>query len=53
VLEVGGAPRESEPQATLWNALLPEVAKRLPAKLVPVDAFLGDERFIVTVAGTV
>jgi transposase, IS5 family len=38
--------RESEPQATLWDALLPEEAKRLPAELVAVDAYLDDERFI-------
>jgi IS5 family transposase len=38
--------RETEPQATLWDALLPEEAKRLPAELVAVDAFLDDERFI-------
>ena len=39
--------RESEPQATLWDALLPEEAKRLPAELA-VDAFLDDERFIAS-----
>jgi hypothetical protein len=38
--------REPGPQATLWDALLPEEAKRLPAELVAVDAFLDDERFI-------
>jgi transposase, IS5 family len=38
--------RETEPQARLWDALLPEEAKRLPAELVAVDAFLDDERFI-------
>jgi transposase, IS5 family len=38
--------RETEPQATLWDALLPEEAKRLPAELVAVDAYLDDERFI-------
>jgi IS5 family transposase len=30
----------------LWDALLPEEAKRLPAELVRVDAYLDDERFI-------
>jgi hypothetical protein len=30
--------RETEPQITLWDALLPEEAKRLPAELVEVDA---------------
>ena len=38
--------RETEPQATLWDALLPEEAKWLPAELQAVDAFLDDERFI-------
>jgi transposase, IS5 family len=38
--------RETDPQTTLWDALLPEEAKRLPAELVAVDAFLDDERFI-------
>jgi IS5 family transposase len=38
--------RESEPQATLWDALLPEEAKRLPAELVAVDGYLDDERCI-------
>jgi IS5 family transposase len=38
--------RETEPQATLWEALLPEEAKRLPVELQGVDAYLDDERFI-------
>jgi transposase, IS5 family len=38
--------RETEPQTTLWDALLPEEAKRLPAELQAVDAYLEDERFI-------
>jgi transposase, IS5 family len=38
--------RESDPQATLWELLLPEEAKRLPAELQAVDAFLDDERLI-------
>jgi IS5 family transposase len=38
--------RETDPQTTLWDALLPEEAKRLPAELVRVDAYLDDERFI-------
>jgi IS5 family transposase len=37
--------RESDPQPSLWEALLPEQAKRLPAELAQVDAYL-DERFI-------
>jgi IS5 family transposase len=38
--------RETDPQTTLWDALLPEEAKRLPAELVKVDTYLDDERFI-------
>ena len=38
--------RESDPQATIWDALLPEEAKRLPVELVKVDAYLDDERFL-------
>jgi IS5 family transposase len=38
--------RETDPQTTLWELLLPEEAKRLPAELVAVDAYLDDERFI-------
>jgi transposase, IS5 family len=38
--------RESDPQPSLWEALLPEELKRLPGELAQVDAFLDDERFI-------
>jgi hypothetical protein len=38
--------RESDPQTTLWELLSPEEARRLPAELVCVDAYLDDERFI-------
>jgi IS5 family transposase len=38
--------RETDPQTTLWELLLPEEAKRLPAELAHVDAYLDDERFI-------
>jgi transposase, IS5 family len=40
--------RETDPQAglTLWEALLPEQARRLPAELEAVDAYLDDERFL-------
>jgi IS5 family transposase len=38
--------RESDPQPSLWEVLLPEEAKRLPAELAQVDAYLDDERFI-------
>ena len=43
-LEVTGA-AETDPQTTIWE-LLPEEAKRLPAELQAVDAYLDDERFI-------
>jgi IS5 family transposase len=39
--------RETDPQATLlWELLLPEELKRLPAELQAVDAYLDDERFL-------
>jgi hypothetical protein len=38
--------RETDPQTTLWELLLPEEAKRLPVELAKVDAYLDDERFI-------
>ena len=38
--------RESDPQPSLWEALLPDEAKWLPAELAQVDAYLDDERFI-------
>jgi IS5 family transposase len=40
--------RETEPQAglSLWEALLPEQARQLPAELAAVDAFLDDECFL-------
>jgi transposase, IS5 family len=37
---------ETDPQTTLWDALLPEEAKRLPTELQAVDAYLDDERCI-------
>jgi transposase, IS5 family len=41
--------RETDPQAslTLWEGLLPEEARQLPAELAAVDAYLDDERFLV------
>jgi hypothetical protein len=42
----GGVLRETDPQTTLWELLPPEQAKRLPAELVAIDAYLDDERFI-------
>jgi IS5 family transposase len=38
--------RETDPQTTIWELLLPEEAKRLPAELARVDAYRDDERFI-------
>jgi transposase, IS5 family len=38
--------RETDPQTTIWELLLPEEAKRLPAELQAVDLYLDDERFI-------
>jgi transposase, IS5 family len=38
--------RETDPQTTIWELLLPEEAKRLPAELQAVDVYLDDERFI-------
>jgi IS5 family transposase len=38
--------RETDPQPSLWAALLPEQAKRLPAELAKIDAYLDDERFV-------
>jgi transposase, IS5 family len=38
--------RETDPQTTIWDLLLPEEAKRLPAELQAVDAYLDDERFV-------
>jgi hypothetical protein len=39
--------RETDPQASLslWEALLPEEARRPPAELQAVDAYLDDECF--------
>jgi transposase, IS5 family len=37
---------ESDPQATIWELLLAEEAKRLPAELQAVDGVLDDERLI-------
>jgi hypothetical protein len=38
--------RETDPQPSLWEALLPEEAKWLPAELARIDAYLDDERFV-------
>ena len=38
--------RETDPQTTIWELLLPEEAKRLPAELARIDAYLDDERFV-------
>jgi IS5 family transposase len=36
---------ETDPQPWLWEALLPDEAKRLPAELAKIAACLDDERF--------
>jgi len=38
--------RETDPQPSLWEVLLPDEAKRLPAELARIDAYLDDERFV-------
>jgi IS5 family transposase len=38
--------RETDPQTTIWELLLPEEAKRLPAELQAVATYLDDECFI-------
>jgi IS5 family transposase len=38
--------RETDPQTTIWELLLPEEAKRLPTELAKIDAYLDDERFV-------
>ena len=38
--------RETDPQTTLWELLLPEEVKRLPAELARVDGYLDDECFL-------
>jgi transposase, IS5 family len=38
--------RVSDPQTTIWDALLPEEAKRLSDELAHIDTLLEDERFI-------
>jgi IS5 family transposase len=38
--------RETDPQTTIWELLLPEEAKQLPTELARVDTYLNDERFI-------
>ena len=35
--------RKSDPQPSLWEALLPEELKRFPVELAQVDAYLDDE----------
>jgi transposase, IS5 family len=38
--------RETDPQTTIWDLLLPAEAKRLPAELQAVDTYLDDECFL-------
>jgi IS5 family transposase len=37
---------ETDPQTTIWELLLAEEAKRLPAELVRIDSYLDDDRFL-------
>jgi hypothetical protein len=37
--------RETDPWATIWELLLPEVARRLPTELAAVESYV-DERFL-------
>ena len=37
--------RTINPQASLWEAILPDVALRMPAELESVDALLDDPAF--------
>jgi hypothetical protein len=36
---------ETDPQATIWELLLPEVARRRPTELTAVESYVEDERF--------
>jgi transposase, IS5 family len=38
--------RQTDPQTTIWELLLPEEAKRLPAELAHIDAYLDDVCFL-------
>ena len=38
--------RESDPQLSLWEVLLPEELKQSPAELARVNVYLDDERFV-------
>jgi IS5 family transposase len=38
--------RVTTPPLATWDALLPDQAKRLPAELARIDAYLDDERFL-------
>jgi transposase, IS5 family len=42
----GGVLRTSNPQASLWEAILPTEALGLPAELTRVDRLLDDPAFI-------
>ena len=40
--------RETDPQATIWELLLPEVASRLPTEVAAVESYVDDERFLAS-----
>jgi IS5 family transposase len=42
--------RTTNPQRSLWEAILPEGCLRLPAELARVDALLDDPRFLAPLA---
>jgi hypothetical protein len=43
--------RETDPQTTIRELLLPEKVQHLPAELAQVDAYLDDERFVAPGGG--
>ena len=40
--------RETDPQATIWELLLPEVVRRLPTEVAAVESYVDDERFLAS-----
>jgi len=43
--------RTTNPQPSLWEAILPEVCLGLPAELARVDSLLDDPALLVPIAG--
>jgi hypothetical protein len=37
---------ETDPQFTIWELLLPEVARRRPTELAAVESYVDDDRFL-------